>query len=82
MDNDVYRRARCGKLHFDLIDDTYQPDQDKRWVVVAPPQSNGTSIVLARARALETFVKNWEKSSESTNFRVNYFPKSLENTYI
>ena len=26
-----------NKLGFDLVDDTYQPAQDKRWVVVAPP---------------------------------------------
>ncbi|MCC3863427.1 VOC family protein [Terrisporobacter petrolearius] len=37
------------KLHFTLIEDTYQPDQDKRWVVVSPPGSNGTTILLARA---------------------------------
>jgi catechol 2,3-dioxygenase-like lactoylglutathione lyase family enzyme len=39
----------CNKLHFVLIEDTYQPEQDKRWVVVAPPGSEGTSILLARA---------------------------------
>ena len=37
-----------GKLHFTLIEDTYQPAQDKRWVVVAPPGSTGTSLLLAR----------------------------------
>jgi len=37
------------KLHFTLIEDTYQPEQDKRWVVVSPPGSNGTTILLARA---------------------------------
>ena len=37
------------KLHFDLVEDTYQPEQDKRWVVVSPPGSNGTTILLARA---------------------------------
>ena len=37
------------KLHFTLIEDTYQPDQDKRWVVVSPPGSSGTSLLLARA---------------------------------
>lgn len=37
------------KLKFTLIEDTYQPEQDKRWVVVAPPNSEGTSIVLAKA---------------------------------
>ena len=39
----------CQKLHFTLVEDTYQPAQDKRWVVVAPPGSKGTSILLARA---------------------------------
>ena len=37
------------KLHFQLIEDTYQPEQDKRWVVVAPPGSVGTTLLLARA---------------------------------
>jgi len=36
------------KLNFELIADTYQPEQDKRWVVVAPPNSKGTTILLAR----------------------------------
>jgi len=36
-------------LDFELIEDTYQPKQDKRWVVVAPPGSKGTAILLARA---------------------------------
>ena len=29
------------KLKFDLIEDSYQPEQDKRWVIVAPPGSCG-----------------------------------------
>ena len=37
------------KLNFILIEDTYQPEQDKRWVVVAPPGSTGTTLLLARA---------------------------------
>ena len=37
------------KLHFDLIEDTYQAEQDKRWVVVAPPGSNGATLLLAKA---------------------------------
>jgi catechol 2,3-dioxygenase-like lactoylglutathione lyase family enzyme len=37
------------KLHFHLIEDTYQPEQDKRWVVVSPPGSTGTTLLLARA---------------------------------
>jgi catechol 2,3-dioxygenase-like lactoylglutathione lyase family enzyme len=43
----------CQKLNFILIEDTYQPEQDKRWVVVSPPGSNGTSILLARASNTE-----------------------------
>ncbi len=35
-------------LGFDLVEDTYQPEQDKRWVVVRP-NGGGTSILLARA---------------------------------
>ena len=42
------------KLHFTLIDDTYQPEQDKRWVVVAPPgDAGGTTLLLARASTPE-----------------------------
>lgn len=37
------------KLNFILVEDTYQPEQDKRWVVVAPPGQEGTSILLAKA---------------------------------
>ncbi|ANY75295.1 hypothetical protein BBD41_23465 [Paenibacillus ihbetae] len=37
------------KLNFTLLEDTYQPEQNKRWVVVAPPGSVGTTILLARA---------------------------------
>ena len=37
------------KLHFELLEDSYQPEQDKRWVVVRPPGSRGTTLLLARA---------------------------------
>ncbi|KMY32288.1 hypothetical protein ACZ11_09080 [Lysinibacillus xylanilyticus] len=48
------------KLHFTLIEDTYQPEQDKRWVVVSPPGSSGTTILLARASKPEqtSFIGN------------------------
>ena len=48
----------CDKLHFTLVEDTYQPEQDKRWVVVAPPGSSGASLLLARASTSEqeTFI--------------------------
>jgi catechol 2,3-dioxygenase-like lactoylglutathione lyase family enzyme len=38
-----------NKLHFTLVEDSYQPEQDKRWVVVSPPGSTGTTLLLARA---------------------------------
>ncbi len=41
------------KLQFTLLEDSYQPEQDKRWVVVAPPGSDGTSLLLARASKAE-----------------------------
>lgn len=48
------------KLHFTLVEDTYQPEQDKRWVVIAPPGTNGTTILLARASKpeQENFIGN------------------------
>ena len=42
-----------AKLGFSLSEDTYVPEQGKRWVVVAPPGSGGTEIVLARAATPE-----------------------------
>src|SRR5688500_19505400 len=48
------------KLNFELVEDTYQPEQDKRWVVVAPPGSTGTTLLLAKASKpeQEPFVGN------------------------
>lgn len=48
------------QLGFTLVEDTDQPDQNKRWVVVAPPGSTGTSLLLARASTPEqaAFVGN------------------------
>ena len=39
------------RLNFKLVADEYQPGQDKRWVLVAPPGSGpeGASLLLARA---------------------------------
>lgn len=38
-----------NKLNFVLLEDTYQPEQDKRWVVIAPPGSSGTTLLIAKA---------------------------------
>jgi uncharacterized glyoxalase superfamily protein PhnB len=52
-----------------LVEDTYQPEQDKRWVIVAPRGSTGTSILLARPSQpdQEAFVGN------QTGGRVTFF---------
>lgn len=42
-----------NKLNFELLEDTYQPEHDKRWVVVAPPGSKGVSLLLAKASKSE-----------------------------
>jgi catechol 2,3-dioxygenase-like lactoylglutathione lyase family enzyme len=57
------------KLDFILVEDTYIPEQDKRWVLVAPPGSTGTSLLLARPSkpGQEAFIGN------QTGGRVTFF---------
>ncbi len=42
-----------GVLGFRLVEDSPRPEQDKRWVVVAPPGGSATSLLLARASTPE-----------------------------
>ena len=42
-----------GTLGFTLVEDAYQPAQDKRWVLVAPPGGGGATLLLARAATPE-----------------------------
>jgi catechol 2,3-dioxygenase-like lactoylglutathione lyase family enzyme len=48
-DYDDAIRFYTEKLKFTVIEDTYQPEQDKRWVLIAPPGSDGSALLLARA---------------------------------
>lgn len=41
------------KLGFQLVEDTFQPAQNKRWVVVAPPGAVESRVLLARATTPE-----------------------------
>lgn len=41
------------KLGFVVTEDREQPEQNKRWVTIAPPGGNGTSLLLARASTPE-----------------------------
>lgn len=56
-------------LGFTLVEDTYIPEQNKRWVLVRPAGSSGTSILLARPSqpGQEAFVGN------QTGGRVTFF---------
>ena len=44
-----------GMLGFTLVADEHQPEQDKRWVLVAPPGApqGAASLLLARASSAE-----------------------------
>jgi len=59
-DYDEAIRFFTKKLHFTLVEDTYQPLQNKRWVVVAPQNGGGTTITLAKPSKpeQEAFVGN------------------------
>lgn len=48
-DYDDAIRFYVDTLGFELVEDTYQPEQDKRWVVVRPVGDGQTSILLAQA---------------------------------
>lgn len=56
-------------LDFELLEDTYQPEQDKRWVLVAPRGANEMSLLLARPSnaGQQAFVGN------QTGGRVTFF---------
>ena len=42
-----------GILGFSLVEDTPVPEQNKRWVVVAPPGAKESKLLLARASSPE-----------------------------
>lgn len=42
-----------GKLGFVLIEDTFVPEQSKRWVVVSPPGASESRLLLAQASSPE-----------------------------
>ena len=59
-DYDEAIRFYTQKLNFTVVEDTYQPEQNKRWVLVAPPGSKGVNLLLARASTpdQELFIGN------------------------
>jgi hypothetical protein len=56
-----------GRLGFDLIEDTYRPEQDKRWVVVAPPAAASR---CSCARTISGAITSaWSKRASSSSGR-------------
>lgn len=73
----------CNKLGFELIEDTCQPEQDKRWVVVAPPgykETGGTTLLLARASKpeQEAFIGNQSGGRVFLFLRTDKFDRDYE----
>ena len=50
-----------GTLGFSLIEDTYIPEQDKRWVVIEPPGSEKARVSLPRCKR-RTVQPDWESN--------------------
>jgi catechol 2,3-dioxygenase-like lactoylglutathione lyase family enzyme len=56
-DYDEAIRFYVDMLGFELIEDTFIPTQNKRWVVVAPAGSSECGVLLARAANDEQMVR-------------------------
>lgn len=58
-----------SKLGFSLLEDSYIPEQDKRWVVVAPAGDKGCKLLLARA----SDEQQKARVGDQTGGRVGFF---------
>jgi catechol 2,3-dioxygenase-like lactoylglutathione lyase family enzyme len=69
-----------GVLGFTLVEDTEIPEQGKRWVLVRPAGSTGTSILLARPSqpGQEAFVGNQTGGRVSFFLRTDDFQRDYE----
>lgn len=59
-DYDEAIRFYTETLNFELLEDTYLPEPDKRWVLITPPGGQSGNLLLARAATDEqrTYVGN------------------------
>ncbi|MEA3051772.1 MAG: hypothetical protein QOG72_675 [Sphingomonadales bacterium] len=71
-----------GKLGFTLVADDYQPRQDKRWVLLAPPGAPAGAATLLLARAVspgqEAFVGNQAGGRVFLFLRTDDFDRDYE----
>ena len=71
-----------GVLGFALVADEYQPEQDKRWVLVAPPGAGkgGATLLLARASSpeQEKFIGNQAGGRVFLFLRTDDFERDYE----
>ena len=72
-------------LGFTLVADQFQPEQDKRWVLVAPPGAgdNAASLLLARASSpeQEAFIGNQAGGRVFLFLKTDDFRRDYE-TYL
>lgn len=71
-----------GRLGFTLVEDSYQPEQDKRWVLVAPPGApeGAATLLLARASSpeQEACIGNQAGGRVFLFLRTGYFDRDYE----
>jgi len=56
-----------GKLNFRLVEDSFVPEQNKRWVVIEPPGAAGTDSSPQGAKLLLARAANPEQASRIGN---------------
>jgi catechol 2,3-dioxygenase-like lactoylglutathione lyase family enzyme len=56
-------------LGFELVEDTFLPEEQKRWVVVSPPGAEESRLLLARAASPEQAAR----VGNQTGGRVSFF---------
>lgn len=70
------------KLGFEVLQDSYQPEQDKRWVLVGPAGASpaSTSILLARAATpeQEEYIGNQAAGRVFLFLRTNDFARDFD----
>jgi catechol 2,3-dioxygenase-like lactoylglutathione lyase family enzyme len=70
------------RLGFTLVADEYQPEQDKRWVLIAPPGAGDSAATLLLARAAtpeqEAFIGNQAGGRVFLFLRTDDFDRDYE----